>query len=108
MKANTMEFKQAVEVLKQRVTELRDDSNLDVTSVLHLLQSPAMHVLIKGCTEQYQRSCAADLVQSISRVAEQVRTVWLRRELLTVERLCDHALDAYSWHENEKKEKVPA
>ena len=93
------QFKQATADLRLRVITLQADIDVDVTSVIQLLQSPQMHTLIKDCVEDYQRTCVAGLVESISKAAEQGRTVWLRRELATVERLCDEALAAVAWHQ---------
>ncbi len=100
-----MSWNKQVEYLRNLIVARVGERDLDATTVLRVTQSAEMGNVIVSAKEEYQRLCATDIVKKLAHAAEQQRCSWMRSELASAADCCKTALEAWQWHEDEKRER---
>jgi hypothetical protein len=101
-----MSWNKLVENLRRLIVARVEERDLDLNTVLSIVQSAEMRNVMVDATEEYQRLCATDIVKKLAHVAEQKRCAWMRSELASAADYCGNALQAWQWHEDEAQRKL--
>lgn len=93
-----------VEQLRSCIVESVEERDLDTVTVLRIVRSTEMRHVVVNATMEDQRKLAIEIIQLLMRAAEHERCSWMRTALATAADHCTHAIQAYEWTENEKRE----